>query len=237
MSNNFFRFKQFTIFQEKAAMKVGVDSVLLGSCASFENPDTIMDIGTGTGLLAFMSHQRTGAHITAVEIDSDAFEQCIENVKFNNCNDKIHVIHSSIQEFAYNSNELFDHIICNPPYFNNTYGSADLKRNTARQNMMLTAEELFKAVKKLLSDNGIFSIIIPFENVKEYMQLSVRYSIVCFKRIRVFPKKEKLANRCILEFSKLDKIFEESDIYVRESDTNEYTRQYKLLTKDFYLPL
>ncbi|NPA44476.1 MAG: methyltransferase, partial [Chlorobi bacterium] len=116
MGNSWFQFQQFKINQDKTAMKVGVDSVLLGASASFNNPKNILDIGAGTGLLSFMAEQRTNAKITAVEIEYNAFLQCKENILHNKKEKHIEVINISIQKFAQDYIYKFDHIICNPPY-------------------------------------------------------------------------------------------------------------------------
>ncbi len=237
MSNNWFQFKSFNIFQYKTAMKVGVDSVLLGSLASFDKPKHVLDIGTGTGLLAFMAEQRTNATIIAVEIEENAYEQSKENITNNNKQDKIEVFNMSFQDY-YKSTEIkFDHIICNPPFFQNSYKSGNDKRNTARHNINLKPEELFSGVSNIISDKGIFSLIVPVNLFEIYMQLSDQYKILCFNTIKIFPKNGKLAHRYILEFSKEKRKQLTGNISIRERDTNQYTDQYKEITKDFYLNL
>ena len=237
MSNNWFQFKRFKIFQDKAAMKVGVDSVLFGSMTSFDKPKQVLDIGTGTGILAFMAEQRTNANIIAVEIEENAFEQCKKNIRYNNKQDKIKVYHKSFQDY-YKSVEIkFDHIICNPPFFENSYISVDNKRNIARHNNSLKPEELFIGVSDIISDKGIFSVIIPVNNLEKFMQLSDQYKIPCFNKIKIFPKNGKDAHRYILEFSKEKRKQLTGSISIRDCDTNQYTDQYKEITKEFYLNL
>lgn len=235
MSNNWFQFKQFKVFQDKSAMKVGVDSVLLACSASFNEPETVLDVGTGTGLLAFMAEQRTNANIIAVEIEENAFEQCKENITFNKKQNRIKVYHKSFQDY-YESTEIkFDHIICNPPFFNNSFTSPDDKRNIARHDIRLKPEELFSGVSNIISEKGIFSIIIPVNIFEIYMQLSVHYKLLCFNVIKIFPKKGKDEHRYILEFSKEKRKHLTGNISIRDSDSNQYTEQYKEITKDFYL--
>ncbi len=218
-------------------MKVGSDSVLLGSLISFNKPKYVLDIGTGTGILAFMAEQRTNAKIIALDIEEDAFEQCKENIRFNNKQNKIEVFHKSFQDY-YKSTEIkFDHIICNPPYFENSYKSVFQKRNIARHNNTLIPEELFKGVADILSDKGIFSVIISVDNYEKFMQLSFQYKILRFNKINIFPKNGKKAHRFILEFSKEKKKQLAGNISIREHDTNKYTEHYKEITKEFYLNL
>jgi len=235
MSNNWFQFKKFKVFQEKAAMKIGIDSVLLGAVASFNKPEFVLDIGSGTGILALMAEQRTNAKIFTVEIDIDAFIQCNENIEFNCKKDKIEVIHSSFQNFAENTSTIFDHIICNPPYFNNSYKSQNDSRNLARQNSYLPFNELLEGVKKILSVNGFFSLILPADIADEFMQLSMQYNIFCFKKINIIPRIGKESNRSILEFSKNKTKVICDEIILRNKNSNEYSNQYKTITKDFYL--
>ena len=235
MSNTWFQFKQFKINQDKTAMKVGVDSVLLGAVASFDKPHTILDIGTGTGLLSFMAEQRTDAQITAIEIDKDAYIQCKENVELNNKTNKIKVHHSSLQDFAYKNSSVFDHIICNPPYFENSSKSTINSRNTARHADNLPHNELVTIVLKLLSEKGTLSLILPYEKHENFIQLSIVNELFCNKRIIIFPNEFKKANRVVLEFSKKRKPLMIEKVILRNKLTNEYTKQYKELTKDFYL--
>ncbi len=235
MGNSWFQFKQFMINQDKTAMKVGVDSVLLGASASFNNPKNILDIGAGTGLLSFMAEQRTNAKITAVEIEHNAFLQCKENILLNKKGKNIEVYNISIQKIANNYNKKFDHIICNPPYFENSFLSENNVKNIARHTNELSYNELILSVDKLLKQNGIFSVILPFEKHDNFVQLSIQIKLFCFRKIIIFPNKNKQANRIILEFSKFEKEFITEEIIIRDSETNQYTIQYKELTKDFYL--
>jgi len=235
MGNSWFQFKQFMINQDKTAMKVGVDSVLLGSWVSFSNSKNILDIGAGTGLLSFMAEQKSNAKITAIEIEKNAFLQCKENILLNKKENNIEVYNISIQEFANNYNKKFDHIICNPPYFENSFLSENNLKNTARHTNELSYNELTVSVDKLLSKDGIFSVILPFEKRDIFVQLSIQSKLFCFREIIIFPKENKQANRIILEFSKLEKEFITERIIIRDSETNQYTTQYKELTKDFYL--
>lgn len=235
MSNNWFQFKQFKILQDKAEMKVGIDSVLLGSIASFTQPKEVLDIGSGTGLLALMAEQRTNAKVTAIEIEKNAYEQCVENVVLNKKEESIKVIHNSFQNFANTCFRKFDHIISNPPFFNGTYLSNNQNRNMVRHTIFLSEEDLYSGIIKCISENGKFSIIIPADRIEEHMQLSAKYGIYCFKIVDVFPTIEKQANRKILEFSTLKKNIVKEKIIIRNYETNSYSDHYRRITKDFYL--
>jgi tRNA1Val (adenine37-N6)-methyltransferase len=235
MSNNWFQFKEFKIVQENSAMKVGVDSVLFGACISFNSPIRVLDIGTGTGLLAFMALQRTGAQITAVEIEEQAYQDCLRNVKLNRREDRIEVIHTSFQDFAFQTAIRFDHIICNPPWYNNTYESTELNRNTARQNKLLSCSELINGVNRILSETGYFSLIIPIVADFDYKNEAKKRDLNCFNRILIRPTMNKIHHRVILEFSRKAVETKTGEVSIRDYKTGLYSDEYRKLTKDFYL--
>ncbi len=235
MSNQYFQFKKFKIIQEKSSAKVGVDSVLFGACITFKSPHRILDIGTGTGLLAFMAAQRTGAFITGVEIDGDSFEECQSNILLNKSESRINVIHDSFQHFHSSCTLTFDHIISNPPWFNNSFHSPDSKRNLARQNASLPIDILIKGASKLLSSSGILSIIIPFDMTDNTISIAEKYKLFCFNKLLIKPHQNKDYNRSILEFSGFLNSCKTAEICIRDSFTGNYSSDYKSMTKDFYL--
>jgi tRNA1Val (adenine37-N6)-methyltransferase len=235
MSNSWFQFKNFRIIQEHSAMKVGVDSVLFGSCIGFRSPGHILDIGAGTGLLSFMAHQRTGAGVTAVEIDENSYKECLQNIEMNNKQGIIRVFYGSFQDFAVQSTDTFDHIISNPPWFQSAYDSPDQIRNLARQSVHLSAVDMIKGVDRLLSENGFFSVIVPYDSDFEYKQEAANKELYCFNRIMIRPTQKKFHHRVILEFSRQNVETKTSEICIRDALTGGYTEEYKRLTKDFYL--
>ncbi len=235
MANTWFQFKQFKIFQDKTAMKVGVDGVLLGAVSHFENAVNILDVGSGTGLLALIAAQKTNAKITALEIDKNAFIQCCQNIKYNKQEQKIKVINASFQEFYKNTKTKFDYIICNPPYFENSFKSSNNARNIARHSESLSKEELIKGVAKILAKKGTFSVILPSEFENSFIRKCNKYNLVCNYKMLVKPKPDKSVNRIILEFSSVKKKFLTETLIIREKYTNQYTNEYKNRTKELYL--
>jgi tRNA1Val (adenine37-N6)-methyltransferase len=235
MSNNWFQFKEFKILQEQSAMKVGVDSVLFGACITYRLPENILDIGSGTGLLSFMAFQRTGAKITAVEIEELSYQENLNNVKLNDKQNDIEVIQDSFQHFAEYCSSRFDHIISNPPWFNNSYESPIEKRNSARQNTILTCTELLNGVDRLLTQTGIFSVIVPFDNDTIYRNEAAKRDLFCFNRIMIRPNQNKSHHRVILEFSRRNEETKTSEVCIRDYHTGQYTEEYIGLTNDFYL--
>lgn len=235
MGNAYFKFKQFTVLQENTAMKVGVDAVILGAWTNPENAGNILDIGTGTGLLSLMMAQKSKALITAIEIDEKACEQAKINVQASNWSQRIEVLHASIQEFATKTAQQFDLIICNPPFFTNSLLSSDEKRNLARHDNLLPINELLQHSKRLLTDNGYLYLIYPYEKLNSLIKEAVQYGLYPAKTLIIKGTAQKQPNRFVVKlgFEKCQNI--EETLVVRATETNEYTPDYKQLTKDFYL--
>jgi len=235
MGNNYFKFKQFTVFQENTAMKVGVDAVILGAWTNPEKANNILDIGTGTGLLSLMLAQKSSASITSVEIDEKACEQANFNIKSSQWSDKIKVIHSSIQKFSQNTSEKFDLIICNPPFFTNSLHSTDNQRNLARHDNLLSISELLYYSKNLLSNDGFLNLIYPYEKMSFLISEAAQQGLYPSKTLIIKGTELKEPNRFTIKlgFTKHENI--EETLVVRESVTNEYSSDYKQLTKDYYL--
>jgi len=234
MPNPFFRFKQFTVRQEKAAMKVGTDGVLLGVWAEVSTAETILDIGTGTGLVAIMLAQRSKARIDAVEIDPDSSTQAKENVDRCPWRDRINLYNKSFQEYSQEHNGYYDLIVSNPPYFINSLKSQEAARNSARHDEDLPQDDLIEGVVKLLASEGRFSAIFPYVEGNIFVAKAAAKGLYCTKRVNVVGKQGTGVKRLLLEFSKQKLPFEESELTIRDKNDG-FTSEYRLLTKDFYL--
>ena len=234
MPNPFFRFKQFTIRQENAAMKVGTDGVLLGAWAEVSGAKTILDIGTGTGLIAIMLAQRSQTKIDAVEIDEASFIQAKENVTRCPWSSRIALYHNSFQGFSSEQNVNYDLIVSNPPYFIKSLKSPQAARNSARHNQELSQDDLVEGVVKLLKNEGIFSAIFPYIEGNIFVAKAAAKGLFCSKRVNVIGKQGTGVKRLLLEFRKQKLPFEESELTIRDKDDG-FTQEYRLLTKDFYL--
>ncbi|MDR1584143.1 MAG: tRNA (adenine(22)-N(1))-methyltransferase TrmK [Prevotellaceae bacterium] len=234
MSNDYFKFKQFTVKQDKTAMKVGVDSVLLGSWIKVNGLEkNVLDIGTGAGLLALMMAQKNPtARITACEIDEPACQQARENISSSAWSERIAVVNTDIRTFTQNSKN-FDLIICNPPYFEKSLKSQDSKRNFARHNDNLSFPDLMDCVHRLLRNDGRFALIIPENKTNVIIKLAGDKKLFPIKRLNIKSVETKPVNRVILEFSYVSTPPEEFSLTVRTG--NSYSDNYKILTKDFYL--
>lgn len=235
MANDYFKFKHFIVHQQRCAMKVGTDGTLLGAWAHApEIPCRILDIGTGTGLIALMMAQRfPKANVLGIDIDPEAVAQATENVMNSPFSERIVIRYMDITRFE--DNDGFEAVICNPPYFENALACPDAQRTTARHMVNLTYEKLIQSVCKLLKNNGFFSVVIPSDcrqELESYARLKGLFlSRVCL--VRTTPKKEP--KRQLIEFRKLvvNKINISEEII--ESSPNVRSMWYQQLTNDFYI--
>jgi tRNA1Val (adenine37-N6)-methyltransferase len=230
-----FSFKQFSILDDQCAMKVGVDGVLLGAWADVDGAKSILDIGTGSGVIALMLAQRSKASIHAIEIDPDAATQASENALISPWADRIKVEHISVQDFILSSKLCFDLIVCNPPYFNNSLLSPASGRNQARHTGQLSYNDLADAFAKLTAPGGKCCVILPIPESRLYESVMENKRFAPSRRSLIYPKPGKPANRILMQFEvgSLEQVKEES-IYIR-SNENSFSDEYKKLTKDFYL--
>ncbi len=215
-------------------MKVGVDSVVLGAWTNAEKVKSILDIGTGTGLLSLMLAQKTKAEIIAIEIDAESYHQAVENVASSKWKTRIDVIHSTFQEFARDTKSRFDLIICNPPYFVNSLKSPEQNRNTARHDNHLNLDELFFGSKRVLSETGSLNLIYPYGQKANLINIAEKYGFYPVKFLVIRGNKNKEPNRIIIEFSFDEAKVNTEELCIRDLENN-YTKEYKELTKDYYL--
>lgn len=237
MSNNYFQFKQFTIHQDKCAMKVCTDACLFG--AVFANCQlqiaNCLDIGTGTGLLALMLAQKNAtAIIDTVEIDADAALQAKENVTASPWANRIQVINQDILTF--NPGKQYDCIISNPPFFEDDLQSADETKNKAKHHTSLTLIQLLQVVDKHLAATGLFAVLLPYHRVENFTEEALRYGLHLNKKILVkqTPKHEYF--RGIL-FFKRDEIKPQLTELIIKDAENQYSTEFTALLKDYYLYL
>ncbi len=236
--NKPFKFKQFSIDQDRCAMKIGTDGVLLGAWTSLKNkPNSILDIGAGTGLLSLMLAQRSLAeNIEALEIDEDAYEQCVANFEASPWADRLFCYHAGLDEFIEEIEEPYDLIISNPPFYIEAVSSGNSARDKARQNKSLPFDELLEGVSKLLAKDGLFTTIIPFKEEAHFLKLADEFKLFPQKILRVKGNATTLIKRSLLSFS-----FKKSEVVINELiielERHQYTEEYRALTKDFYLKM
>ncbi|AIY12965.1 tRNA1(Val) (adenine(37)-N6)-methyltransferase [Cellulophaga baltica] len=240
-----FRFKQFTVNQDKCAMKIGTDGVLLGAWASVNNSmHTILDIGTGTGVIALMLAQRSIADtIEAIELDGDAFEQCTDNFEASDWGDRLFCFHAGFDEFVdeYTEEEpeeaeLYDLIVSNPPFYSEEVSSGNDARDQARHNSSLPFDELVAGVSKLLSPTGVFATIIPYKEEENFIALALENNLFPNRITQVRGTENTEIKRSLLEFSSTESEYTPKELII-ELERNVYTQEYIELTKDFYLKM
>jgi tRNA1Val (adenine37-N6)-methyltransferase len=236
--NKPFHFKQFTINQSRCAMKVGTDGVLLGAWASLEHkPDSILDVGGGTGLIALMLAQRCDAHlIDAIEIDAAAYEQCVENFEESIWGDRLFCYHAGLDEFVDEVDEKYELIVSNPPFHSEDVSSGNAARDTARQSQSLPFENLLDGVTKLLSQRGSFSTIIPYKEEALFTSMAANLKLFPNRITHVRGHPSAAFKRSLLTYG-FDKKAVKADVLTIEVERHRYTPEYMELTKDFYLKM
>lgn len=236
-----FQFKEFKVHQDKTAMKIGTDGVLLGAWCSIDDfPDAILDVGSGTGIIAMMLAQRSDSMtIDAVEIDENGYEQSVENFEQSDWGDRLYCYNSSFQEFAdeiAEEQETYDLIVTNPPFYTDDFETKNAARNKARFVSSLPFEDLIKNAVKILSEDGKFSLIVPFKEEQEIIRLSNAHSLFLNRKCTVQGNPKSEIKRVLLEFS-----FRQAEIIsehlIIEIERHQYTKEYMNLTKNFYLKM
>jgi tRNA1Val (adenine37-N6)-methyltransferase len=234
-----FQFKQFSIEQDRCAMKIGTDGVLLGAWAPIENnPFSILDIGAGTGIIALMLAQRSNAEqIDALEIDEEAYEQSVDNFENSPWSDRLFCFHAGLDEFVEEPEDEYDLIVSNPPFYTDDFKSATEQRDLARFADAMPFEDLIEAADLLLSENGIFAAIIPFKEEENFLALTKDYELFPVKITRVKGTPTTEIKRSLLAFSRKETIDFPTDELIIETARHIYTPEYIALTKDFYLKM
>lgn len=232
MSNDWFQFKQFTVRQGSCAMKVGTDGVLLGAWFRLGPGQSVLDIGTGTGLVALMAAQRGAGAITAVEIDESAAKQAALNAQSSPWADRITVLAADISDFKPEC--FYDRIVCNPPYFRDSLRCPDSGRNAARHNDSLSYETLVRCVAGLLSHNGTFSAVIPADMAETFISSAFSTGLRLSRRTDVVTVAGKAPKRSLVEFSMNPADCENTLLEMVDKDGEE-TSDYVSLVKEFYL--
>lgn len=234
MKGKGFTFKKFYIDHSRCAMKVGTDGTLLGAWAEVPAEGRILDIGTGTGLIAIMVAQRTSsARITAIDIDPDCIVQARDNVATTEWHERIEVVHSSLQEFA--STEPFNMIISNPPYFVDSLLSPDASRTTARHTETLSFTDLVQGVERLLAPDGRFTLILPPAEMAQFLT-AARGRLYIQRRCEVWTTPQSGVRRIMAELSFTPNASPKSEkLIIEEHGPQGYSEEYKRLTRDFYL--
>ena len=240
-----FRFKQFSVRQQQSAMKVGFDGVLLGAWANVTECKRILDVGSGTGLIAMMLAQRTASQslttIDAVETDEGAYAESLENVADSPWGDRILCHHQRIQEFGAANAPPFDHVVCNPPFFaagvRVRTNDEETPRITARHSTRLTLAELFEISSRIVSDTGRLSLILPIDRAESAMTVAAENRLHCSRRTDVKPNSSADAKRVLMEFQRTAASMESNSITIETETRHVYSEEFIALTREFYLKM
>lgn len=237
MSNPYFRFKQFTVRHDKCAMKVGTDGVLLGIWTNTAEALDILDVGSGSGLVALMLAQRNAhSKIDAIEIDTSASIQANENFKNSPFNNLSGCVNTSFQEFSKTTVKKYDLIVSNPPFFHRSLKSPDAQRSTARHTDELLIEEFIAISAKLLKENGRISFIFPAANKDYLIETGKKNGLYLLRLTNVYPTPESDIKRVLIEFTNYSCEAEISDLII-ETERHIYSPEFTSLARDFYLKL
>jgi len=237
MANQWFRFKQFEIQQDRCAMKVGTDSVILGAWTSVDGVRKALDIGAGTGLLSLMIAQRCPlVQIDAVEIDEDAAGQAAENVSNSPFSGQITMHHAGFAQFANRyRGEGYDLIISNPPYYTDAFRPPESRRSKARHDDHLSLGELFARGTGLLNPQGILSLVLPADRESDCVELADQNGLAPCRLLHVIPLPGVAPTRICIEFSRERSAITKDALVIETGGRHMYSAEYINLTEDFYL--
>ncbi len=228
-----FRFRQFEVYQDRCAMKVGTDAVLLGAWAPAENARRVLDIGTGTGLLALMLAQRNdSAHIEALEIEPEAAAQAAENFTCSPWATRLSAICTDFA--AYVPSEPYDHIVCNPPYFSNALLPPGESRSLARHEVNFSFGCFFEKAAQWLTQEGKISLVFPAETVKAVLEPAVTQGVNLERCTRVYTGSRRQLSRVLLTFGRSGKALCETELYLHDAE-GKASETYRRFTSAFYL--
>ena len=226
-----FRFKEFSIIQDRSAMKVGTDAMLLGSLISPNISGNCLEIGTGTGVISLMLLQRSPElFITSIDIDRESLDEALENFKNSPWKNRVEGIQCDFLEFS--SIHKFDLIVSNPPYFENGLLNDSKRKALTRHEESLPLIDLFEKSSILLSSEGLFWLILPFETASKWKIRAIEFGLFCKEEITIYGK-PNLPKRTVFCFSKYENKCSQRELIIRSED-NSYTDEYKSLTFDFH---
>lgn len=233
MANDYFHFKQFTLNQGRCAFKVGTDGVILGAYADVHDVNSILDVGSGTGLLAIMLAQRSNAVIYAVEPEYESFLQMSENVAACKWSNRINVINTRLQD--YQPGTRFDLIISNPPYFTDSLRNPDARKSGTRHADTLTHKDLLEHTSHLLTETGKFQVIMPAPEGTRLINEADRYGLFCKEILKIKTVSSSVVRRMVITFMRSEGVFIEKSLIIGDGRKNRFTEEYKSLTSEFYL--
>ncbi len=237
MDNRPFHLRHFSLYHHRSTMKVGTDSVILGAWVSTKQVTTVLDVGSGCGILALMMAQRTNAQIVAVELDEPSAREAEENFTASQWRNRLTVENQDFVSFANTSTNKYDLIISNPPFFNSVFKTKDHRRNLARHTDTLNFEELVANAIKLLNPIGIFAVVLPIPESKQITQIATDHGLHIVRRLDIIPVEGREPNRCNLEFGFSKPITSSTEQLIIRNKDGGFTRSYHEMLRPYYLGL
>ena len=228
-----FDFRQFCVRQDRCAMKVGTDGVLLGAWAQLPPEGRLLDIGTGTGLIALMAAQRTRCHVTGVELDAKAAAQAAENATASPWSDRVGIVQADIA--AYETEIPFDAALSNPPYYDSSLLPPDTARAVARHTGRLTFDQLTRSARGLLRPKGKLHVVLPAEAEEAFLSAAAAADFYPTLRTVVRTRPEKPPRRVLLTLDASNSRTLQQELLLHGAAGNERTAEYEQLTRDFYI--
>lgn len=235
MANTYFQFKQFRIEQNQVGMKVTTDGCFFGASISPKESGRILDIGTGTGLLALMLAQKSGASIDAIEINKDAYQQAKVNFEASDWKNRLRIFHTSLQEFQ--PSDLYDQIVCNPPFFVNSNQGTSANKNQALHATTLSMKDLAEHAARLMKEDAEVWIMYPKTEMEQFVHWAAQCGLYPATLITLRNSSTGPVFRQIIAFTKDGRnLTRQADVYIKESDGN-YSEAFVKRLKDYYLHL
>ncbi|MEO1052816.1 MAG: methyltransferase [Bacteroidota bacterium] len=232
-----FRFKQFTLEQHQKVFKVGTDGILLGAWADTLRASNVLDVGTGTGLIASMIAQKTPetTTITGIDPNESAFLLASENIANSPWKNRLRILHTTLSDFTINYTSKFDLIVSNPPYFNAGILPEKQESKQSRHTISLSHEGLIKDSKSILSENGSLSLILPYAEGQEFIRMALKQNLHLHRLTEVRSRPQTSVERLLMSFSTHAWPLVQNELVIYDQESGSYSDEYVELTKDFYL--
>jgi len=230
-----FYFKQFRVKDDRSTMRVGTDAVLLGAAVDIMGAQDILEIGTGCGIIALMMAQRSDAMIDAIEIDADSVQQARENVMNSPWPDRIHIFHSSFQEFTRACSKKYELIISNPPYYSKSSKSGDTKRDIGRHTDWLNFNSLINHSKEIMKETGSLWVVLPVRESDDFIDKAMKNGLYLNDQLKFIPRKGKEPNRVVLKLMKEKKNEVTEHFLTHRNADGTFSEEYIHFMKAFFI--
>ncbi len=232
-----FHFKQFSLFHHRSTMKVGTDAVLLSAWIEPGDVKTILDVGTGSGIIALMMASRTNAKVDAIDIDPDSCKEAGQNFSDSPFNKRLRIFNQGFTIFTSQSDRTYDLVVSNPPFFINDMKSENHRKNKARHTDTLSYKELCYGAAQLLNSNGRLAIVLPYTESRYFIETATQHNLFLHKKLLIFPKPCFQPNRVNLEFCKEKPAKIKEEKFIIRQESGNFTQQYVDLLGKYYLSI